>query len=478
MAAQLKLVEHEQPDPDEAFWTSRPEFEAIRQWARARRVSPWAVLGVVLARIITNTPANVLLPALVGGLGSINSFIALVARSGGGKGAAGATANEAVEIRPNTLRVARANLGSGEGISAAFVGRENNEHGEPEIVQHTDSVLFEVAEVDTFAATGNRQGSTMMPEIRKAWSGEALGFQNRDVARTLPVEAHSYRMAMIVGVQPKRSGALLHDADGGTPQRFIWLPATDPFAPDKAPTPPAPIVWDMPGEDVLPTLDGKRIMRVCDTAWDTIDKAQIARLRGEGDALDGHALFSRLKIAAALSLLDQRGDVKEEDWELSGYLMRVSNATRQSCVDALTEAAKNANVARAEARAEAAAVTADHTETALLQRAKDRVLVKATGDWESAANLRIALSAKIRPFFEAAIQELEAAGRIDVIRDEDQNRPRVRVRLNTVSPDKKSALPTMPQLPHDSAEVQPWSSTPDSTDQKSGLTHNSEGSGQ
>lgn len=476
MTAALRLVEHEQHDPDEAFWLSRPVFTAIRQWARARRVSPWAVLGVILARIITNTPPNVLLPALVGGLGSINSFIALVARSGGGKGAAGAAANEALEIAPNTLRVARANLGSGEGISAAFVGRETGENGEPEVVQHTDSVLFEVAEVDSFAATGNRQGSTMMPEIRKGWSGEPLGFQNRDTSRTLPVESHSYRMAMIVGVQPKRSGALLHDADGGTPQRFIWLPATDPFAPDKAPTPPAPIRWDMPGQDVLPEINGKRIMQVCDIAWDTIDKAQIARLRGEGDALDGHSLFSRLKLAAAIALLDRRGDVNDADWDLSGFIMRVSDATRQSCVDALSEAAKNANVARAEARAEAAAVTADHAETALLARAKDRVLLKAGTSWESAANLRIALSAKIRPFFEVAIQELEAAGRIEVIRDEYQNRPRVRVRLNTVSPDKKSALAVTPELPHDSNEVQPWQATPDSPGEKSGLTRNEEGS--
>ncbi|MGW9020185.1 hypothetical protein ACWGOE_01735 [Leucobacter chromiiresistens] len=475
MTAALKLVENEQHDPDEAFWLSRPQFTAIQRWARARRVSPWAVLGVILAKIITNTPPNVLLPAIVGGPGSLNTFLNIVGRSGQGKGAAGATANEALEIGMHTLRVARANLGSGEGISAAFVGREQNEDGDTEIVQHTDSVLFEVAEVDTFAATGNRTGSTLMPEVRKVWSGEALGFQNRDSARTLPVEAHSYRAAMIVGVQPTRSGALLRDADGGTPQRFIWLPATDPYAPDRAPAPPEVIRWDMPGEHVLPTIDGRRTLRVCDTAWETIDRAQIARLRGEGDALDGHALFSRLKVAAALTLFDQRGDVNDDDWELSSYIMRVSDATRKACLDALEEVAKSANVARAEARAEAAAVTADHTETALLERAKERVILKATTEWESAANLRIALSTKIRPFFEVAVDQLESASAIEVLRDEYQNRPRVRIRLNTVSPDKKSALATMPQLPHDSNEVQPCSTTPDRADEKSGLPHTGEG---
>lgn len=416
-------------------------------------MSPWAVLGVILARVVTHTPPNVVLPAVVGGLGSINMFVGLCARSGGGKGAAISVGSEALETGRTTLRIARANLGSGEGISASFVSREKDETGEPAIQQHTDSVLFEVAEVDTFGAVSNRTGSTLMPEVRKLWSGEALGFQNRDAARTLPVEAHTYRAAMIVGVQPTRSGALLGDADGGTPQRFLWMPATDPEAPDRAPTPPAPLRWVAPGEDVLPTIEGKRVMAVCSQAWEAIDTAQIARLRGDGEALDGHALFSRLKVAAALSLFDGRGDVTEEDWDLAGTVMVVSDRTRQECRDALSAAAIRANEARAEARAEASIVVADHTEVAALARTKTRVLTVIGSEWMSSSEIHAKVTTKLRPHLERALSDLLESGTVAVVRDEYNGRERVRYRLEQPSAlTKSSGVSRQGSDPHQDAE--------------------------
>jgi len=154
--------------------------------------------------IIARVDPNVGLPAIVGGRGSCNLFVTLVGISGGGKGASIAAAAELLDFRGDRLlRVEHRTLGSGEGISAAFVERIKGEAG-PDIVQHTDGVMFEVAEVDTLAALGARAGSSLMPELRKMWSGERLGFQNRDRTTSLPVEAHSYRASLIVGVQPAR----------------------------------------------------------------------------------------------------------------------------------------------------------------------------------------------------------------------------------------------------------------------------------
>jgi hypothetical protein len=70
--------------------------------------------------------------------------------------------------------------------------------------------------------------------------GEALGFAYANATRRISLEAHSYRLGLVVGVQPERAGALLDGSDGGTPQRFVWLPATDPNLtanPDPEPTP-------------------------------------------------------------------------------------------------------------------------------------------------------------------------------------------------------------------------------------------------
>src|SRR5699024_6131932 len=52
-------------EPSEDFWHSRPHLATIHQYARARRVGPWAVLGTVLARVIAATSPSAQLPPLV-----------------------------------------------------------------------------------------------------------------------------------------------------------------------------------------------------------------------------------------------------------------------------------------------------------------------------------------------------------------------------------------------------------------------------
>src|SRR5690606_20898079 len=84
------------PAPD--FWRARPALTHILEFARARRAGPWAVLGVVLARVVAATEPNIVLPPVVGSAKSTNMFVALVGPSGGGKGAAEGAAADAVEF--------------------------------------------------------------------------------------------------------------------------------------------------------------------------------------------------------------------------------------------------------------------------------------------------------------------------------------------------------------------------------------------
>lgn len=414
----------------EQFWEARPVFAHIKKYAQARRVSPWAMFGGVLARVVASTEPHIQTPPIVGGPGSLNLFVAIVGKSGQGKGASQAAAGSFLDIR-NGAAFETITVGSGEGLAAAYVGRTKNEDGRLAVQQHSESAMFDIAEVDTLTALAGRQGSTLLSELRKVWSGERLGFQNRDQTRTLPVDAHSYRASLIVGVQPARAGAMLDDADGGTPQRFIWLPATDEHAPKRAPGSPGPMTWTAPTNITIPQTgeNGQRLIDVCDEAWTIIDEAQVARLRGDGHALDGHALFSRLKVAAALALLDQRGGVSLEDWELAGVVMAVSDATRKHCRDTIRQLSIDANQARAEARAEANVVVADHTEIVTMETAKARILDKLTSDWQSAATIRRSLSTKLREVFEDALDEMHATSIVDVVRDEYQGQARARIRL-------------------------------------------------
>jgi hypothetical protein len=66
---------------------------------------------------------------------------------------------------------------------------------------------------------------------------------------------------------------------------------------------------------------------------DAIVANRKATLRGDGHAVYGHALLTRLKLAAALALLDQHQAVSATDWELAGTLMAgPTPPARASCV--------------------------------------------------------------------------------------------------------------------------------------------------
>lgn len=396
------------------FWDARPVLQHIRDFARSRRVAPWALLGVILTRTVAQVPPFVVLPPLVGGHASLNLFAGIVGASGAGKGSSEATAPDAVS---SSETVETVTVGSGEAIAHAYMERRRNpETHQYEIHQHTTRVLFSVAEIDTLGALHARTAATVMPELRKAWMGERLGFHYVDPTKRLPVPAHAYRLCMIVGIQPERAATLLDDAEGGTPQRFVWLPAIDPDAPDTPPAEPAPWPWRLPRWPIA-TAGGHVVLAVCEAARHTIDQARLARLRGDADALDGHALLARLKVAAALALLEQRADITDEDWELASTVMEVSDHTRSAVIASLAAAQKSRNDARGKAEAQRAVMVDEARDEAALKRVKRVILrrLDAVGDeGETDGRLRHAVDSRDRGYAVEALGQLVDHGLVDV----------------------------------------------------------------
>jgi hypothetical protein len=392
-------------EPGEPFWSARPFLSSVHQFARARRVSPWAVLGVTLARIIAATPNQVALPPIVGSKASLNLFVGLVGPSGSGKGAAEAAAADLLRLDVRTARVA-----SGEAIAHVFKERTRKE-----VIWRDDNhaALITVPEIDRLAGQHARQGSTILADLRSAWSGEQLGQVAADATRSLTLEAHQYRLCLVAGIQPERAGVLLDDVDGGTPQRFLWLPATDEDAPTQAPEEPDPLTWTMPSLAGRVTWRGT-YMDVCTTARDTIDRARVARLRGDGEALDGHALLCQLKTAAALALSDSRLDVTDDDWRCAAVITRKSASVRRSIVTALNRKKQRDNVARAEAEA-ARAIHVDNTKTeAATHRVCNSILRRLKQEPATRSDLRKALPSRDRDAYDDAIERLLAAGQIEL----------------------------------------------------------------
>lgn len=384
-------------DPFEEFWFTRDSLEQVRQWAFARMCSPWAVLGVVLARTLATVPPWVTLPPLIGGKGSLNFFVALVGRSGGGKGASESCASEVLPVEVYTVPA-----GSGEGLAHQYAHMEK---GSQVIDRH--SVLFSVPEVDTLTALGGRTGSTIMSKLREAFSGEELGFGYADAQKRIRLGKHGYRLCMVVGVQPTRAQTLLSDGAGGTPQRFLWLPATDPaITLHGRPEVPEPLrlfadnYWN----------GGKTTIRIPDSVAEEILQAHVDRQRGNGDALDGHALFVREKVAFALAVLDGREYVDEDDWELAGIVMEMSNSTRDGIELELREVAREENDEKARSLGVQRAIADEIVHDKKVQTVSDGIVRAIKRGATSPLEIKRSIWSKNRDYYEPAMAGLIESG--------------------------------------------------------------------
>lgn len=320
------------------FFTATPQLQTIEQWARARYAAPWAVFGAVLLRVAATAEPSVQLPGVIGGRASLNLLAAFVSPSGGGKGISDKVARLAwpapIVERP---------VGSGEGIAATFMPPKGD--AEP-----LTRAIINVPEVDTLAGLASRQGSILLAQLKSMAMGEQLGQSNASESTTRIIAAHAYRCCLSVGAQPGHTGVLFDDTTGGTPQRFLWFRTVDPDMPAERATDPDPLDTRLPFW--TPDTDG-----VVEIAYgppeipETIIAAHIARQRGEDDALDGHAMLTRCKVAAVLAILHHRSVISELDWQLSGVVMAESTRTRDWIRDETRRAERQKIRARALARA-------------------------------------------------------------------------------------------------------------------------------
>ena len=368
--------------PD-SFWQARPALAHIRQAAHNRYVSADSTLLAVLSRVCVQVPPSVNLPATIGSVASLNFIGAIVAESGIGKSAAMSVATELVPI--NHLGIdASFVLGSGEGIAEAFLGAAEDVVGidgkkhkvRPQV---RIGVLANVDEGQALAEMAKRNGQTIMPTIRSAWSGSTLGQGNASADTIRRVPAGAYRFAAIIGIQPAHAVAFLSDKAGGTPQRFVWLSSSDPTLPNKRPTWPGPLEMKPPEHYTFGTVIG-----LADAVEDEVvskhlaaARLQLGAKRTDDEQLDGHARLVQLKVSALLAILDGRTNITEDDWQLAATVMTTSDAVRRtiaimSQLDAQhTEAASTARAVRRET----ALVT--NTETLARQKVESAILNRA-----------------------------------------------------------------------------------------------------
>lgn len=343
-------------EPLDELFLARPELSHVRHFARSRRASPIACLATVLLRIATATPWQIVLPPMVGGVGSLNMFLALTGASSRGKSATEDAAIAAVRLTGGLSvegGVPSGNLGSGQGLAAAYLRWVQEKGGAGYYVRGRDTTLFRCGEVGELAAL-KAQGATIGAVLREAWTGKALGNTNADPKLNRHVPQQQYRLCLLIGVQAALGGTLLNQDEiaAGTPQRFIWVDVRDRFCPTVRPAEPAPLDWEMPhhgGESAFGTV--QYVLSVCPAAAAAIDAEIVRSHHGQDeDPLDGHMLFCRLKLAAAFGLFNGHAEVDCEDWRLAGLLIEHSNAARSMVLGAVAVQEEKAADARAKSR--------------------------------------------------------------------------------------------------------------------------------
>jgi hypothetical protein len=413
---QQGIPEIQQPRYEAGIWDARPELKHIQELAKAQLASPFSVLGVVLARVVAAVPSFVLLPPVVGGYGSLNSFYAMVGKSGSGKGISERVASLGFDIAKPAQTF---NAGSGEGLAHLYARRAKvkDENGKSVTVieRIRDSILLSIPEVDSLTALGGRSGSTLISQLRQAWSGEHLGFAYADPDKALPIDEHSYRLTLLVGVQPGRAGAILDDSDGGTPQRFIWLPTRlDADAPDDFMDPPLAWQWELP-TPWKANSRGKVILGLPDAIRDFVRKEN-ARLRKDPDSfeLDEHFYYAQLKLSGAFALLARRQAINTEDWELAHELMKISLAERGYVMSVLAnqaaEVAQKSGFAEGHKQLAVEKVVSDDG----IKRASRWIVRKLSmSEWKDRQELYRPMASKDRPYFDEAIEILIQSGQIE-----------------------------------------------------------------
>jgi len=322
--ARATVVDWHAPDLERDVFGATPTLARVLDTARAAMLSPWAVLGALLARAVAMTEPGLVIPAFIADRASLNIAVAVVGPSGSGKSGAAAVAAGMIE-GPHVDVVTPS---SGEGLVAMFAERDGR--GDDAALVRTRALTV-VDEIKALGGVQDRSGSTLAATIRSAITGAALSNYAADPTRRRAIAAHAYRWCIVAGAQLGTARVLLDDADGGTPQRFLWVAADDPRA-----------VSDHPAPDPVP-IRGPRVNLRGEVAYPERVGAQVRsnRLliqRGEAGALDGHAMLVRLKVAAALAMIHERTErgpleVDEALWEIAGLILEHSDRVRSRVLE-------------------------------------------------------------------------------------------------------------------------------------------------
>jgi len=316
------------------FWEARDILGHIRDAAQARLVSPDSLLVNALARSAALIPPSLKLPPIIGTEATFDFLGCVVAETSGGKSIAAGVARDllpdpGLALHPDERQyMFDMPIGSGEGISQAFMvpERKEDENGKEKLtgrqIVGKQSLHFVVDESTGLVAQAQRKGTTIIPTLLSAWSGQTLGNLNASAETKRIVEGGRCRVAAVMNMQSSNAWMLFTEemTTLGLTSRMLLASALDPEAPDDLPEWPGPMQFPLP-----PSVGQRQLVSYDKAIIDQLIAERRAVLRGGvASKSTGHTSLLRCKVASILAVWDGRRHVDVDDWALAGMVMDAS----------------------------------------------------------------------------------------------------------------------------------------------------------
>lgn len=324
----------------------------IYRYARARRIytPPMAVLLIELIRTgmesgeATHTEAA----------DQLSMYMALCARSGGGKSVAAKILDEPglftrregfkrnlIDEGADPYGMKIPGLASGQAMIDALTVEEIVERdggGKPDKVlkiRHPAVLTIVEDELDNLAQKSSG-GSILTNTILSAWSCNSIGDVSRTHgSRVIHGSEDPYSVFLFGGIQPARAASLVgrKATASGLAQRLFFLGTEDPWYADldtgelrtdgaqiSVPYENAPCDKDT-GKLQLPAIPSGVEVRLSESARTALRVQNAHTAAGDQEAGETHLLRIRIRLACLMALHGGSDVVTEEIWEWSSWLM-------------------------------------------------------------------------------------------------------------------------------------------------------------
>jgi hypothetical protein len=303
----------------------------------------------VLLHVTNTIPWDVYYKTPIG-RDAVNLCLVLLGRTGTGKSALMATAEDEFEYaRDSSQWRGSLEAASGEGMQDAYYYRDVkvDKKGNKMVSEGwrfpERNPFFAIKEIGSLEARSGRNGSTYRENILDLYAGSEIS-RIKAGGEGWAVPKLTYRWTCWIGAQPTRTAFLFNEdaVAAGLVGRFLWVNVETDFDFDfLTPYDEKPFVIGRPNWEQM----NPRHFVPTESLLREHEREVKKNKRGEGNPMESHTHRNKGRLACALAASDMRTYINDNDVEIAELLIQIS---RQSYLAALREL----RVAQAQAHAQ------------------------------------------------------------------------------------------------------------------------------